>query len=65
MEVAPCKDCKDRHIGCHADCDKPEFLHWQEKRETVREKRREAVMEMQDRYYKDDRYRKLRIGNHD
>ena len=20
--IAPCKDCKDRHIGCHGTCDR-------------------------------------------
>lgn len=20
--ISPCKDCKDRHIGCHAHCKK-------------------------------------------
>lgn len=20
--ITPCKDCKDRHMACHADCDK-------------------------------------------
>ena len=22
MANAPCKDCPDRHIGCHSECDK-------------------------------------------
>ena len=65
MVIAPCKGCQDRHVGCHAECNKSEFLHWQEKQETIKANRREAVMITQDHYYKDDRYRKLRIGNHD
>ena len=22
MNIAPCKDCKDRHVGCHGKCEK-------------------------------------------
>lgn len=22
MQVCPCKDCEDRHAGCHAGCEK-------------------------------------------
>lgn len=26
MTKAPCKDCTDRHAGCHAGCEK--YLSW-------------------------------------
>ena len=65
MGAAPCKDCKDRRVGCHADCSKPELVEWQNKQERIKANRREAARELQDYYYKDNRYRKLRLGNHD
>lgn len=27
MKAAPCKDCPDRHAGCHAVCDR--YKQWQ------------------------------------
>ena len=24
--ISPCKDCTDRYVGCHADCEK--YLAW-------------------------------------
>ena len=65
MSVAPCKNCKDRHVGCHAGCSKPELVEWQNKQERIKASRREAARELQDYYYKDNRYRKMRLGNHD
>lgn len=65
MSAAPCKGCKDRRVGCHADCSKPELAEWQARQETIKANRREAARELQDYYYKDSRYRKMRLGNHD
>lgn len=29
MEMAPCKDCPDRHTACHGSCDK--YKQWKER----------------------------------
>ena len=29
METSPCKDCKERHVGCHSTCEK--YLEWNKK----------------------------------
>lgn len=26
MKVSPCKDCTDRHLACHDNCDK--YIEW-------------------------------------
>ena len=36
----PCKDCSDRHYGCHSECDK--YKAYSESRKAVLEKRRKA-----------------------
>ena len=28
-EIAPCKDCTERHTGCHGSCDK--YKEWSER----------------------------------
>lgn len=37
----PCKDCRDRYPACSDHCQKPEFLEWRMKLETVRKNRKE------------------------
>ena len=39
MDGAPCKDCKDRHIGCHGKCEK--YLEY--KKELQKAKHREKI----------------------
>ena len=39
MNIAPCKDCKDRHVGCHGKCEK--YLEY--KKELQKAKRREKI----------------------
>ena len=39
MNIAPCKDCKDRHIGCHSKCEK--YLEY--KKELQKAKHREKI----------------------
>lgn len=39
MNIAPCKDCKDRHIGCHGKCEK--YLEY--KKELQKAKHREKI----------------------
>ena len=29
METSPCKDCKERQVGCHSTCEK--YLEWNKK----------------------------------
>ena len=29
METTPCKNCKDRHQNCHAECDR--YIDWKKK----------------------------------
>ena len=29
MENSPCKDCKERQVGCHSTCEK--YLEWNKK----------------------------------
>ena len=35
--TAPCKDCNDRHTGCHAECEK--YKRFAEEREYNRQER--------------------------
>ena len=39
MNIAPCKDCKDRHVGCHGKCKK--YLEY--KKELQKAKHREKI----------------------
>jgi len=41
IEMCPCRDCPDRHIGCHGKCDK--YQEWARLNTLEREKRQEAV----------------------
>lgn len=38
-DIPPCKGCPDRYTACSDHCQKPEFLKWREKLETVRTNR--------------------------
>ncbi len=31
----PCKDCKDRHMGCHAKCSK--YIDWDKARQVIKD----------------------------
>ena len=39
MNIAPCKDCKDRHVGCHGKCEK--YLEY--KKELQKAKHQEKI----------------------
>ena len=39
MNIAPCKDCKDRHVGCHSKCEK--YLEY--KKELQKAKHQEKI----------------------
>lgn len=34
MSIAPCKNCTQRYVGCHANCS--EYLEWAELARSVR-----------------------------
>ena len=36
MRHAPCKDCRNRHMGCHSVCDS--YAEWVEYRKELKEK---------------------------
>jgi hypothetical protein len=31
--IAPCKDCTDRHVGCHGKCKK--YIDWKEEKDKL------------------------------
>lgn len=35
MNVAPCKGCKIRYVGCHSECIK--YIDWQQKLEVIKQ----------------------------
>lgn len=37
--IAPCKDCTERKVGCHADCDK--YKEYRRALDAINQKRRE------------------------
>lgn len=39
MKTSPCKDCKNRHIGCHSTCDN--YRGWKAEHELSKEKERQ------------------------
>lgn len=34
--TSPCKNCSNRHVGCHANCEP--FLHWKTEHDVIRER---------------------------
>lgn len=38
-EIAPCKDCIDRHIACHGSCKK--YIEWKQRLELIKQARRQ------------------------
>lgn len=36
MSICCCKECTDRHIGCHSTCDK--YIEWSKENERIRDK---------------------------
>ena len=34
--MAPCKDCEDRHIACHANCEK--YMVWKQDMDAVKDR---------------------------
>jgi len=48
MMINPCKDCTDRYIGCHSDCDK--YKDWKSSLETIK-KAKEEQRKKYDAYF--------------
>ena len=62
--IAPCKDCTERAIGCHPKCSR--YLEWKQKDELLRAEKREcgrAVADVID--YKKKAIAKCRIRRGD
>lgn len=62
----PCKDCKDRHLGCHSCCEK--YIKWSEEREkflkkqTLQKSITDAIMSNQSNRVEDMRRGRKRRG---
>lgn len=46
MNKSPCKDCNDRHVGCHGSCE--EYLAFDRERKALNEDRYNAQREIYD-----------------
>lgn len=44
-----CKNCRDRHIGCHSECEK--YLTWRKEFEERKRKFKRVVSRVNDGYY--------------
>jgi hypothetical protein len=55
--INPCKNCKDRHRGCHAECEA--YLEFKEKCEIIRDGRYYDCMEKSYYVDKDRRLAKM------
>ena len=55
MMFAPCRDCENRHVGCHSDCEKyKEFVIANEERKEAIRKGKEM-----DRFFVSNASRRL------
>lgn len=58
---APCKDCADRHIGCHGECEK--YIKYKQEHAEMQTFIRRLDEERQAVYdYKEAKVRRLRGG---
>lgn len=58
-ENKPCMGYEDRYYGCSDHCDKPAFLRWKQRQETIRRNRaRHRTLDA----YQSDEIRKNRRG---
>lgn len=39
--IAPCKDCRERHLGCHSECEK--YKAYRETLDSKNAKRKEEI----------------------
>ena len=59
MVTAPCKDCPDRHLGCHGTCEK--YQKYKAKQAEINEaayKRNEAYNDLDS--YREEKTRRLK-----
>lgn len=59
MLVAPCKDCRDRELGCHSKCIK--YMEFKKQQDALNKQRREEYINQYTPPTK--RIRKIRGGN--
>ena len=57
--ITVCKDCADRYIGCHSECER--YRHQKDEAAGVSEKRR-AEMLKKDYFYSNERSHRLKRG---
>ncbi len=41
MEQLKCRDCKERHVGCHGECE--HYLAWREENEKLKKRMHEQA----------------------
>ena len=51
MITAPCKDCADRHVGCHSSCEKYQAFH-RENEARLEAQRMARVLDYDDAFIK-------------
>lgn len=60
---SPCKDCSDRQIGCHSECEK--YISWRAEHEKVSETIRADKMRVHDAdAFLTDQHRKYKQAIH-
>lgn len=43
--VAPCKDCTERHVGCHSTCQGyKDFVKWNEEQKEIRKQEKPSTI---------------------
>ena len=57
----PCKNCEDRELGCHSECEK--YLEFQEQRRSVNKKRQHDAVMHDVKFNAVCRMRRLRPSN--
>jgi hypothetical protein len=59
----PCRDCQDRHVGCHSDCER--HLDWQKQKDKEKQKLSDATQadNLLYRYNKESKYRAIQRAN--
>jgi hypothetical protein len=56
--LAPCKDCQERHIGCHAECER--YIKFKEESAEIEKRRRADVEAWIDfKEYKKSKHKRL------
>ena len=63
-KIAPCKDCENREIGCHGNCEK--YKAWKAELQEMKKQIGKEKMKLYrlDGYTRKTRERLRKIGNH-